>query len=217
MVSLVLLERIPKLGQIGDKVSVKPGYARNFLLPEGKALRATKENLDKFEKIRVSIEADNLESKNEAEKVKAKLNEKTFIIIRSASDAGSLYGSVNGKDICESINNDNFKIERKQIILNKPIKELGIHKLGISLHPEVIVDIHLNVARSYEEAELQKNGIDSSSKLSSDDIENPKNEVESENSKLFDNEKEFKKSEENVDIEKHNVDLQHDENHSKNK
>ncbi len=209
MVSLVLLERIPKLGQIGDKVSVKPGYARNFLLPEGKALRATKENLEKFEKIRVSIEAKNIENKVEAEKVKDKLNEKNFVIIRSASDSGSLYGSVTSKDICESINEGNFKIEKKQIILNKPIKELGIHNLKISLHPEVLADILLNVARSPEEAELQKNGKDNKLKLPNDKVDDPKQEIESNNSKLFDNEKEFKDPEENIDVE-------HDEDTNKN-
>ncbi len=201
MVSLVLLERIPKLGQIGDRVTVKPGYARNFLLPEGKALRATKENLEKFEKIRVSIEAQNLENKKEAKKVKDKLNNSFFVIIRSASDSGSLYGSVTNKDICESINEDKFKIEKKQIILNKPIKELGIYKIGISLHPEVIVDITLNVARSLEEAELQKKGKDNNLNLSNEVEEIKKVEIDTENSKLFDNEKEFKNFQENDDTE----------------
>lgn len=191
MVSLVLLEKVSNLGQIGDKVKVKPGYARNFLLPQGKALRATKENIEKFEKIRVNIENKNIETRKEAEVIKEKLDSNHFLIIRSASDTGSLYGSVTSKDISECINKEGFKIDRKQIILNKPIKELGIHKLELSLHPEVNININLNVARSLEEAELQKKGED---KTSSGSVTDDKG---IDNSKLFDKESDAAKILEN--------------------
>ena len=195
MVSLVLLEKIPNLGQIGDNVKVKPGYARNFLLPQGKALRATKENLKKFEKIRVNIETKNLEIKKEAQSVKEKLDSNDFIIIRSASDTGSLYGSVTSKDISETINSKGFELNRKQIILNKPIKELGIHQVELSLHADVNIRINLNVARSMEEANLQKQGNNNT----------PLN-IESEvigidNSKLFEKDSDAEKFSENTPLE----------------
>ncbi len=158
MVELVLLERVSKLGIMGDIVSVKPGYARNFLLPQRKALRATKDNIKKFEAERSILEANNLESKKEATSIKEKLDGKSYTIIRSASDAGSLYGSVTNKDISEAASEDNLLIDRKQIILNKPIKELGLHEITLSLHPEVTASIMINVARSTEEAELQESG-----------------------------------------------------------
>ena len=158
MVQLVLLERVSKLGLMGDIVNVKPGFARNYLLPQKKAIRASEENIKKFEAERATLEAENLETKNQAETVKNEVDGKTFIIIRSASDSGSLYGSVTNRDAEQAAKEDGLTINRKQIILERPIKELGIHKLAVILHPEVIAEIKINVARSVEEAEMQKSG-----------------------------------------------------------
>ena len=158
MVQLVLLERVAKLGGMGDIVSVKPGYARNYLLPLKKALRATDANIKKFDSERKDLEALNLETKKEAETIKSKINGRTFIIIRSASDSGSLYGSVTNRDAEEAMKNDGLLVEKKQIVLLKPIKDLGLHELEINLHPEVSAKIEINVARSAEEAEIQKSG-----------------------------------------------------------
>jgi|MDSW01.1.fsa_nt_gb large subunit ribosomal protein L9 len=158
MVQVVLLERISKLGLMGDIISVKPGYARNFLLPQRKALRATEENLKKFKEQRAKLEALNLETKQEAEKIKEEIDGRSFIVIRSASETGSLYGSVTARDAEKAMGLESLVVKRKQIILAKPIKELGLHELDISLHPEVSAKIHLNVARSSEEAEMQKSG-----------------------------------------------------------
>lgn len=155
---VVLLERVEKLGQMGDVVSVKDGYGRNFLLPKGKALRATKGNLARFEAEKAQLEARNLELKKEAEAVAEKMNGQQFIAIRSASDAGSLYGSVNSRDIAELATDGGFSVARSQIVLDKPVKELGIHELRVVLHPEVSATIELNVARSQDEAELQAQG-----------------------------------------------------------
>jgi large subunit ribosomal protein L9 len=155
---VVLLERIEKLGQMGDVVSVKNGYGRNFLLPQGKALRATKANLVRFESERAQLEARNLEAKAEAEIVAEKLNGEQYIAIRSASDAGALYGSVNSRDIADMATEGGFSVNRSQIILDKPVKELGVHEVRVSLHPEVSATISINVARSQDEAELQAEG-----------------------------------------------------------
>ena len=155
---VVLLERVAKLGQMGDVVSVKNGFARNFLMPQGKALRATKANLASFEAQRVQLEANNLESKGEAEAMAAKIDGQTFIVIRSASDSGSLYGSVTGRDASDAATEDGFTIDKKQIVLAKPIKDLGLHNMIVVLHPEVSATITVNVARSAEEAELQASG-----------------------------------------------------------
>ncbi len=155
---IVLLERIPKLGQMGDIVEVKAGYARNFLLPSKKALRATDENVQIFEGRKAELEAKNLETKAEAEKAKQKLEGKYFIVIRSASDAGALYGSVSSKDICSATEHEGIKISKNQVILDKPIKELGIHEIKILLHPEVTTLVYINVARTTEEAQLQESG-----------------------------------------------------------
>lgn len=155
---VVLLERVEKLGQMGDVVSVKDGYGRNFLLPKGKALRATKGNLARFEAEKVHLEARNLELRKEAEAVADKMNGQQFIAIRSASDAGALYGSVNSRDIAELATAGGFSIARSQIVLDKPVKELGIHDIRIILHPEVSATIEVNVARSQDEAELQAQG-----------------------------------------------------------
>jgi large subunit ribosomal protein L9 len=155
---VVLLERVAKLGQMGEVVNVKQGYARNFLLPQGKALRATPANLARFDTERAQLEARNLEMKGEAEKVATKLDGQTFVVIRSASDGGALYGSVTTRDIAEAATENGFSLDRRQVVLNHPIKELGLHDIEVHLHPEVIATITVNVARSAEEAEMQASG-----------------------------------------------------------
>ena len=155
---VILLERVAKLGQMGDVVDVKPGYARNFLLPQGKALTASEGNVASFEAQKAQLEARNLETKAEAEALAEKLNGEQFIVIRSASDAGSLYGSVTPRDAAEVATEAGFSVDRKQVALIAPIKELGLHNVAVRLHPEVTVEITLNVARSAEEAELQASG-----------------------------------------------------------
>ena len=155
---VILLERVSKLGQMGDVVDVKPGYARNFLLPQGKAKTASETNIAAFEKQQSQLEAQNLETKKEADTLLGKLDGQTFIVIRSASDSGALYGSVSPRDAAEVATSEGFSINRKQISLVKPIKELGLHEMSVVLHPEVTATIVLNVARSNEEAELQASG-----------------------------------------------------------
>ena len=155
---VVLLERVEKLGQMGDVVAVKDGFARNFLLPKGKALRATKANLARFETERAQLEARNLELKKEAEAVAGKLDGQTFVAIRQASDSGSLYGSVNSRDIAELATEGGFSLARNQVVLDTPVKELGLHEIRVILHPEVDARITVNVARSQDEAELQVQG-----------------------------------------------------------
>ena len=157
---VILLERIGRLGQMGDVVTVKDGYARNFLLPQKKALRATEENIKRFESNRAQLEARNLELKKEAEAVAAKLDGQSFIAIRQAGDTGQLYGSVTARDIVEIVTAGGFSIERRQAVLDKPIKTLGLHTTRIALHPEVIVGVTLNVARTQDEAERQARGED---------------------------------------------------------
>ena len=155
---VVLLERVAKLGQMGEVVNVKQGYARNFLLPQGKALRATPANMKRFEVDRAQLEARNLEAKGEAEKVSAKLDGQAFVVIRSASDGGALYGSVTTRDVSEAATADGFSLDRRQVALNAPIKELGLHQVQVTLHPEVVATIVVNVARSNEEAAMQASG-----------------------------------------------------------
>jgi len=155
---VVLLERVAKLGQMGEVVSVKDGYGRNFLLPQGKALRATEGNLKRFETERAQLETRNLEQKAEAEKVAAKLDGQTFVVIRSASDGGALYGSVNTRDVADAATEAGFSVERRQVVLDHPIKDLGLHPLTVVLHPEVNATIRVNVARSQDEAALQASG-----------------------------------------------------------
>jgi large subunit ribosomal protein L9 len=157
---IILLERIGRLGQMGDVVNVKDGYARNFLLPQKKALRATPENLARFEKDRAQLEARDLELKKEAEAVAAKLDGKSFLAIRQAGDTGQLYGSVTTRDIADLVTAGGFTIDRRQIVLDRPVKTLGLHQTRIALHPEVVVQITLNVARSQDEAERQARGED---------------------------------------------------------
>ncbi len=155
---VILLERVAKLGQMGDVVDVKPGYARNFLLPQGKALSASDANIASFEAQKAQLEARNLETKKEAEALAEKLDGQQFIVIRSASDAGALYGSVTPRDAADAATADGFTVDKKQVALLAPIKELGLHSVTVRLHPEVEVKIQLNVARSEEEAELQASG-----------------------------------------------------------
>lgn len=155
---VILLERIARLGQVGDILSVKDGYARNFLLPQGKALRANEANKKYFEEQRAQLEARNLKRKNEAQKISEKLDKKSFVVIRSASETGQLYGSVSTHDISRMITEDGFSIERSQVELHNPIKTLGLHTVHINLHPEVQVSVTINVARSVDEAQRQEKG-----------------------------------------------------------
>lgn len=155
---VILLERIGRLGQMGDVVKVKDGFARNFLLPKGKALRATKANMAQFEQQRTQLEANNLELKKDADAVAAKLNGKSFIALRQASDSGQLYGSVSTRDISDLITEGGFTVARSQILLDRPIKTLGRHPVRVGLHPEVIASVSVNVARTLEEAERQARG-----------------------------------------------------------
>jgi large subunit ribosomal protein L9 len=157
---VILLQRIGRLGQMGDVVNVKDGYARNFLLPQKKALRATEDNRKHFESQRAQLEANNLEQKTEAEAISERLDKKIFTAIRSAGDTGQLYGSVATRDIAEAVTAGGFTIDRKQVILERPIKNLGLHPVRVALHPEVIVSVTLNVARSEDEAERQARGED---------------------------------------------------------
>jgi len=161
---IILLERIAHLGQMGDVVRVKDGYARNFLLPQGKALRANEANRQLFENQRAQLEARNLERKSEADQVAVKLNGQSFIIIRQAGETGQLYGSVSTRDIAESATAQGFSLNRNQVNLNHPIKTIGLHQVTISLHPEVSVAVSVNVARSHDEAERQAQGEDLSSR-----------------------------------------------------
>ena len=155
---IILLERVAKLGQMGEVVSVKDGYARNYLLPQGKALRVNEANMARFEAEKAQMEARNLETRKEAEALGEKLDGQKFIVIRSASDGGSLYGSVTTRDAAEAATEAGFSVDKKQVVLRGPIKELGLHDVTVVLHPEVDATITLNVARSPEEAELQEAG-----------------------------------------------------------
>ncbi len=157
---VILLERVAKLGQMGETVRVKDGFARNFLLPKGKALRATKANKERFEGMRKDLEAKNLEHRGEAQSVADKLNGQSFVAIRQASESGQLYGSVSARDIADLVTEGGFSIARSQVELHAPIKAIGQHKVGIALHPEVEVTVLLNVARNAEEAERVARGED---------------------------------------------------------
>jgi large subunit ribosomal protein L9 len=157
---VILLERVGKLGQMGEVVRVKDGFARNFLLPQGKALRATKDNRTKFEGMKVQLEARNLELKTEAEGIAGKLNGKSFIVQRQASESGALYGSVSARDIASMIADGGFTVTRNQIALQAPIKMIGLQTVPVVLHPEVEVTITINVARNADEAERQARGED---------------------------------------------------------
>ena len=169
---VILLERISKLGQMGETVKVKAGFARNFLLPQGKALRANEANKKKFEGQRAQLEARNLERKNEAQQVADQLDGKTFVVVRSAGETGQLYGSVSTRDISDIVTAEGFSVGRNQVELNQPIKTIGLTNVAIALHPEVEVTITLNIARSADEAERQARGetLDSAEAIYGDDI-----------------------------------------------
>jgi large subunit ribosomal protein L9 len=160
MLDVILLERVENLGQMGQVVKVRPGYARNFLLPQKKAMRATKENLVYFEKQRAQLEAQNLTRKSEAEHVAATLNGLKVVLIRQAGESGQLYGSVSARDLSDAVTAAGFTIARGQVVLEKPIKTLGLFPLKVVLHPEVSVQVTANIAQSAEEAEMQSQGID---------------------------------------------------------
>jgi large subunit ribosomal protein L9 len=155
---VILLERVAKLGQMGETVKVRSGYARNFLLPRGKALRATEANKKHFDAQRAQLEARNLERRKEAETVGEKLNGQSFIILRQSGETGVLYGSVSTRDLAEIMTQNGFTVDRNQIAINQPIKTIGLHNVPVALHPEVEVQVTINVARSPEEAERQARG-----------------------------------------------------------
>jgi large subunit ribosomal protein L9 len=157
---VILIERVAKLGQIGEVVRVRSGFARNFLLPQGKALRATKENRERFESIRAELEAKNADKKSGADVVAKSLDGQSFVLIRQAGETGQLYGSVSARDIMQVLSAKEFVVSRQQIVLNMPIKTIGLHKLPVELHPEVEVTITVNVARSPDEAARQAKGED---------------------------------------------------------
>jgi large subunit ribosomal protein L9 len=157
---VILLERIAKLGQMGDVVRVKDGFARNYLLPKGKALRASDANRARFETMKIDLEARNLQQRGEAEKVAERLNGQSFTVLRQAAEGGQLYGSVSPRDLVGLIVEKGFKVERSQIVLNVPIKMIGMYKIPVSLHPEVEVTVSLTVARSADEAQRLQRGED---------------------------------------------------------
>jgi large subunit ribosomal protein L9 len=159
-VEVILLERVEKLGQMGQVVKVRPGFARNFLLPQKKALRATKDNLTYFERQRTQLEAQNLVRRSEAEQVAKKLEGLSVVVVRQAGESGQLYGSVTARDVADAVTQAGFTVGRGQVVLDRPIKTLGLHKQRVVLHPEVSVQISVNVAQSAEEAEMQAKGID---------------------------------------------------------
>lgn len=169
---VILLERISRLGQMGDTVRVRDGFARNFLLPQGKALRANEANKKKFEGQRAQLEARNLERKSEAETVAEKLDGMSFVVVRSAGETGQLYGSVSTRDIADIISAEGFSVDRNQVELNHPIKTIGLTNVAIALHPEVEVTITLNIARTADEAERQAAGekLDSAEAIYGEDI-----------------------------------------------
>ncbi|HSQ96348.1 MAG TPA: 50S ribosomal protein L9 [Croceibacterium sp.] len=157
---IILLERVEKLGGIGDVVSVKDGYARNFLLPQKKALRANDANRQVFEANRERLEKENAERRGEAEKEGAELDGAEVVLIRASSNSGQLYGSVNVRDIAAALEEQGYKVDKRQVVMGSPIKALGVHEVTIALHPEVRVKVKANIARSDDEAELQRQGVD---------------------------------------------------------
>lgn len=178
---VILMQRIEKLGQMGDIVSVKPGFARNYLLPQKKAMRATKENLSRFESQRSQLEAENLQRRGEAEQVATKLEGMTVTLIRQAGESGQLYGSVNARDIADAVTAKGVTVSRGQVDLAAVIKMLGLHKVRVSLHPEVAVTVTANVARSEDEAQMQ---IDSGRVVSADELRQAEDAAEAEREAL---------------------------------
>ncbi|ODS02948.1 50S ribosomal protein L9 [Methyloceanibacter marginalis] len=166
---VILLERLGRLGQIGDVVTVKDGFARNFLLPHGKALRATEANRKHFESERAQLEARDLERKGEAETVAKRLNGQSFIVIRQAGDNGQLYGSVSTRDIATAVTEGGFSIDRRQVQLDRPIKMLGLHEVRVALHGEVVPHVQINVARTQDEAARQARGEDVTQELTEEE------------------------------------------------
>jgi len=158
MVQVILLERVEQLGQMGDVVNVKPGFARNFLLPQKKALRATKQNMEVFEQRKTQLVADNLKRREEAEAVSKKMVGLTVSMVRQAGESGQLYGSVNARDIAEAIGAAGFTVQRGQVVIDKPIKTAGVHSVRVTLHPEVTVPVGVSVAPSQDEADAQIRG-----------------------------------------------------------
>jgi len=173
MIELILLERVEKLGQMGQIVKVRPGFARNYLLPQKKAMRATKDNLAYFETQRAQLEASNLARRSEAEQVAGKLDGLHVVLIRQAGEGGQLYGSVSARDIADAVTAAGFTVERRQIVLHRPIKTLGLHPMRLMLHPEVSVTVTANVAQSAEAAEMQEAGIDPLRERDEDEDEAP--------------------------------------------
>jgi large subunit ribosomal protein L9 len=158
MIELILMQRVEKLGQMGELVKVRPGYARNFLLPQGKAIRANKANLERFQQQRAQLEAQNLKRREEAERVAERVAGLTVVLIRQAGEGGNLYGSVTARDVAEACKGAGLTVERSQVLLEQPIKTLGLTTVRVELHPEVHVPVTVNVARSAEEAERQARG-----------------------------------------------------------
>lgn len=185
---VILIERIAKLGQIGEVVRVRGGFARNFLLPQGKALRATKENREKFESMKAELIARNDERKSGADAVAAKLNGESFVLVRQAGETGQLYGSVSTRDIAHTLVQNGFDVERQHVVLNHPIKTIGLHVVPIELHPEVEVKITVNVARSEEEGKRQAAGEDLT--ILRDDEEEEKAQAQIDAQKFFEKEPE---------------------------
>ncbi len=157
-VELILLQRVDKLGQMGERVAVKPGYARNYLLPQKKAVRATRDNLARFEAQRAQLEAQNLKRREEAERVAERVSGLAVVVLRQAGESGGLYGSVSARDIAEACTASGLSVARSQVVLLHPIKVLGLHQVSVELHPEVAIAVTVNVARSAEEAERQARG-----------------------------------------------------------
>ncbi|MEA2984264.1 MAG: large subunit ribosomal protein [Alphaproteobacteria bacterium] len=170
---VILLERVAKLGQMGEVVRVKNGFARNYLLPNGKALRATKENRDRFEGMKVELEARNTELRGEAETASKKVAGKSVVVLRQAGEAGHLYGSVSARDIASLLSDDAITVNRSQIVLNAPIKTLGMYKIPVALHPEVEVTVTVTVARSQDEAERLQRGEDVTQRREAAEEETP--------------------------------------------
>ena len=158
MIEVILMQRVDKLGQMGEVVKVRPGYARNFLLPQGKAIRANKDNLTRFEQDRAKLEAQNLKRREEAERVAERVQGLSVVIIRSAGESGNLYGSVSARDVAEACSEAGLSVSRQQVLLEQPIKSVGLSTVRVELHPEVVMPVTVNVARSPEEAERQARG-----------------------------------------------------------
>jgi large subunit ribosomal protein L9 len=160
MIEVILMQRVEKLGQMGELVKVRPGYARNYLLPQGKAIRASKDNLARFERERAQLEAQNIKRREEAERIAERVFGLSVVIIRAAGESGSLYGSVSSRDIADACKANGLTVDRSQVLLDQPIKTTGITQVRVELHPEVVMPVGVNVARSQEEAEKQARGED---------------------------------------------------------